>query len=64
MTKTIFEIRNKTKVNKSLKTLENVFNTNNYILDKVIVWLDMIVELRMQRTFLEITLDYCTVYNQ
>ncbi len=47
MTKTIFEIRNKTKVNKSLKTLENVFNTNNYILDKVIVWLDMIVELRM-----------------
>ena len=47
MTKTIFEIRNKTKVNKSLKTLENVFNTNNYILDKVIVWLDMIVERRM-----------------
>ena len=46
MTKTIFEIRNKTKVNKS-KTLENVFNTNNYILDKVIVWLDMIVERRM-----------------
>ena len=39
----------KSKVNKSLKkTLENVFNTNNYILDKGSVWLDMVVELRMQ----------------